>query len=202
MPEQLSNEKKRLILDAARKRFAYYGFSKVTMDEIASDLGMGKASLYYYFPTKDALYEMVLINEFEQFANTIESIIKEEPDPKALFREFTAQRLEYFKNLANLRAISFNESSDTRFQQYELFRKFQFIEVEILQRILKAGDEKGVFDIKDTKETALLIVQMLFGARSWNLKINLNNFNEETYLAVKAAMNNIAEIILNGIIKR
>ncbi len=202
MPEQLSNEKKRLILDAARKRFAYYGFSKVTMDEIASDLGMGKASLYYYFPTKDALYEMVLINEFEQFANTIESIIKEEPDPKALFREFTAQRLEYFKNLANLRAISFNESSDTRFQQYELFRKFQFIEVEILQRILIAGDEKGVFDIKDTKETALLIVQMLFGARSWNLKINLNNFNEETYLAVKAAMNNIAEIILNGIIKR
>ena len=65
MTEQLSTEKQAVILDAARKRFAYYGFSKVTMDEIAADIGMGKASLYYYFPTKES--DLLLLEVFEEF---------------------------------------------------------------------------------------------------------------------------------------
>jgi TetR/AcrR family transcriptional regulator len=38
---------KALILEAAQRQFARYGLSKVTMDEIAEEVGMGKASLYY-----------------------------------------------------------------------------------------------------------------------------------------------------------
>ena len=81
MPEQLSTEKQAVILDAARKRFAYYGFSKVTMDEIAADIGMGKASLYYYFPTKESLFEEVVKQEKNQFFNDIHSMMRE----KSLF---------------------------------------------------------------------------------------------------------------------
>ena len=67
MSEQLTSEKQAVILDAARKRFAYYGFSKVTMDEIAADVGLGKASLYYYFPTKEGLFVEVIKDEKSQF---------------------------------------------------------------------------------------------------------------------------------------
>ena len=45
-----NNLKEKEILEAARSRFAHYGYSKVTMEEIALDVEMGKASLYYYFP--------------------------------------------------------------------------------------------------------------------------------------------------------
>jgi AcrR family transcriptional regulator len=38
------------IIEAARKRFSHYGLTKTTMNEIAADIGMSKASLYYYFP--------------------------------------------------------------------------------------------------------------------------------------------------------
>lgn len=59
--------KEKEIILAARKRFAYYGFSKVTMDEIAADIGMAKASLYYYFPTKVDLFIAVVTEEQDQF---------------------------------------------------------------------------------------------------------------------------------------
>lgn len=45
-----------IILEAARKRFAHFGISKTTMNEIAADIGMSKASLYYYFPDKEKLF--------------------------------------------------------------------------------------------------------------------------------------------------
>jgi TetR/AcrR family transcriptional regulator len=47
------------IIEAAKERFAHFGFSKVTMEEIASDVDLGKASLYYYFPTKEDLFKAV-----------------------------------------------------------------------------------------------------------------------------------------------
>lgn len=48
--------KKEKILDAAYARFLHYGYSKTTMNEIAGDLSMSKALLYYYFPDKSTLF--------------------------------------------------------------------------------------------------------------------------------------------------
>src|SRR3982750_3995477 len=52
--------KKEKILEAAYERFLHYGYSKTTMNEIAGDLSMSKALLYYYFPDKSELYMAVM----------------------------------------------------------------------------------------------------------------------------------------------
>ena len=51
--------KREKILEAAHQRFLHYGYSKTTMNEIAGDLSMSKALLYYYFPDKSELYMAV-----------------------------------------------------------------------------------------------------------------------------------------------
>ena len=65
-----------LILEAARKRFAHYGIAKTTMNEIAADIGMSKASLYYYFPDKERLFVAVVDKDIDEFVEAIEDIIK------------------------------------------------------------------------------------------------------------------------------
>jgi AcrR family transcriptional regulator len=44
--EEETIEIRNRILKAAEERFFRFGFSKVTMDEIASELGMSKKTLY------------------------------------------------------------------------------------------------------------------------------------------------------------
>jgi AcrR family transcriptional regulator len=48
-------ELKNRILNAAREQFYIYGFSKVTVDEIANKLGISKKTFYKFFPSKDEL---------------------------------------------------------------------------------------------------------------------------------------------------
>lgn len=48
------------ILDAAARRFMELGISKVTLDEIASDLRMSKKTVYKYFPSKEDLLKNVI----------------------------------------------------------------------------------------------------------------------------------------------
>src|ERR1700750_399085 len=52
--------KREKILDAAHERVLHYGYSKTTMNEIAGDVSMSKALLYYYFPDKSQLYVAVM----------------------------------------------------------------------------------------------------------------------------------------------
>ena len=49
------DDKRQRILEAARKRFRYYGVRKTTMQEIASDAGVAVGTLYLYFKDKDDL---------------------------------------------------------------------------------------------------------------------------------------------------
>ena len=62
-----------LILDAARKVFLENGFDGTSMQMIASESGINKALLHYYFRSKDRLFESVFI---EAFAHMIPNLMK------------------------------------------------------------------------------------------------------------------------------
>jgi AcrR family transcriptional regulator len=53
-------ELKNRIMISARDLFYIYGFSKVTVDEIANKLGMSKKTIYKFFPSKDELVQEVV----------------------------------------------------------------------------------------------------------------------------------------------
>ena len=85
-----NSPKEKTIVEAARNRFAHYGFSKVTMEEIATDVGMGKASLYYYFPKKEDLFKkLVYRNSLNMEAPTHNVLIYSKTyQPKAFLNNF------------------------------------------------------------------------------------------------------------------
>jgi TetR/AcrR family transcriptional regulator len=91
--------KEKEILKAARSRFAHYGFSKVTMEEIAADVGMGKASLYYYYPTKEDLFKSVIHKEQNVFIGEIEKLFCRKISAENKLRNYVKKRLEYFQEL-------------------------------------------------------------------------------------------------------
>ncbi len=202
MTEQLSTEKQAVILDAARKRFAYYGFSKVTMDEIAADIGMGKTSLYYYFPTKESLFQEVIKQESDQFLDDIQSMISEKIPPCDMLQMYAAKRIEHFRNLANLRALQFQQTAELRLPFLELFKDFQKQEVSLLQQILVIGKQAGEFSITSPEQSAEIIIMMLYGPRAWYLHKRGNSLDDETYKVLEQSSKEIVEIILNGIRKR
>lgn len=202
MTEQLSTEKQHVIVDAARKRFAYYGFSKVTMDEIAADVGMGKASLYYYFPTKESLFEEVVKQEVDQFFGGIETSLAEKIPASEMFRNYAAKRIEHFRKLANLRALGFQQPKETRAPFLGIYKDFQQREVKILQQILQLGKRNGEFAFLDPRQSAEVIMQMLYGPRAWLLKKIDKELDDETYAALEGATKEIVEVILYGIVKR
>ena len=63
------------IIHAARDRFLTLGFSKVTMDELAFDLGMSKRTLYRHFPGKRELLRHSMLAQVERVSIGLERIM-------------------------------------------------------------------------------------------------------------------------------
>ncbi|MFO7524395.1 MAG: TetR/AcrR family transcriptional regulator [Ignavibacteriaceae bacterium] len=71
----MANEKRIQIIKAADKRFAKHGLNKTSLDEIARDLRIGKATIYHYFESKDDLFYKTISWEVEQYLQTITAIL-------------------------------------------------------------------------------------------------------------------------------
>src|ERR1700747_2943941 len=60
------------ILDAASRVFALRPFHEVLIDDIASNAGIGKGTIYRYFETKDDLYFATSLYALDHLARAIE----------------------------------------------------------------------------------------------------------------------------------
>jgi len=96
------DRKRELIIEAALKRFAHFGLAKTTMTEIASDLSLSKALLYYYFPDKINLYAAVLESLIESGDAEVKKGLSEINDSKEALYYYLDKRHEYLKKYYNI----------------------------------------------------------------------------------------------------
>ena len=94
------------ILGTAQKRFGQYGMAKTTMQEIADDMGISKASIYYYFPDKQQLYMAVIEREHEEFLDMVAETLKALKDPAEMLVQYSSMRLKHIGSMLNLSRIS------------------------------------------------------------------------------------------------
>ena len=69
--------RKQKILDGALKVFKVHGIEKTTMDEVAHESGFGKATLYYYYPSKDEVFIDIMVKGWKDLnTNMVIKIIR------------------------------------------------------------------------------------------------------------------------------
>jgi len=68
----MENTRKLEIIEAAKKRFAKDGYSPTSMDDIARDVGITKASLYYFFKGKEEIFAAIIEEVIDQIKNNLE----------------------------------------------------------------------------------------------------------------------------------
>jgi AcrR family transcriptional regulator len=104
-------EREQRVLDAAAELFYARGVHEVGMDELIAATGLGKATVYRLFPTKDALIGAYLRRHAQTILSAIDADIARHPgDPAAALRAIFAA---ISRDLARpgFRGCAFNNAS-------------------------------------------------------------------------------------------
>ena len=194
------SEKHQLILAAARRRFAHYGFSKSTMDEIAADVGMAKPSLYYYYSTKEHLFTAVVSREQEQFVHDVDAALRKETSWSHKLKDYIALRVKLFRELVNLSQLGLNSWFEMKRVTGDLSKTFEQRELKFIQTILAGGNSAGEFAIPDVHKTAKLTLHTLQGLLLRTLR-GERALDDSSYSELSREMECLIDHLITGIQK-
>jgi AcrR family transcriptional regulator len=188
-------EFRKKIIITAGQIFSHYGFKKTTMDEIASALKMGKSSIYYYFESKEEIFEAVVLYEANLLRNELTTTIKSVESPIEKIRNYVFVRMKSFEKLSNYYNAIFDKNLD-HFEFIENIRaKYDREELAILRLLLYHGARKKVFNVENSEYTALAVQTTLKG-----LEVPL--FWKKKELHLEDRLNAILDVLFNGILKK
>lgn len=91
-----NGDKRERILAAATAVFAERDFHQVLVSEVASRAGVGKGTVYLYFPTKDHLHRGALEASLERLAAEVEGAAAADAPASQVLRRIVAVLLRFF----------------------------------------------------------------------------------------------------------
>lgn len=199
----LTQEKEKLILDAAQGRFTRFGYSKVTMDEIAEDIGLAKASLYYYYPAKEYIFRSVIRREQEEFLRQITHLLTSHALASQKLIAYVRHRIPFGNQLSNLSALDTKLWQDAKTAFRDLFRKFAQEELIIITSILQEGKKSGELEVTSPEKTAETLLHVLQGLRLRFMRSSqLRGEERAQFEEFEKQVELLMETFLHGLLKR
>ena len=138
-------QRKELILKGALNVFSNLGIEKTTMDEIALESGFGKATLYYYFSSKDDVFIGIMEKGWKQLWEGIESLIVEEAGPRVKFIGIIREMGKIVTDDKTLYGFLFTAPNFIHDSGRQSWKTYQERLYAILQSIIEDGIKKKEF---------------------------------------------------------
>jgi len=199
-PKIVDKQKKRSqIIESAIRVFARFGLANTRMIQIAEAAGIGKGTIYEYFPSKEELF----VAAFRAFADNadrqIAKRIRKLDDPVEKLRSyFTAwvdvldkDLLEYADLMIDIwsEGIRLHQGKDI-FDLKGVYRKFMIT----IKEILDEGVVKEMFVPMDTTMVAHVLIATMDG-------LYIQYVMDKDVFDIHQAIHEMAEIMLRGIRK-
>jgi AcrR family transcriptional regulator len=142
------------ILEVAEEHFRRIGYHKTSVADIASELGMSRANVYRFFPSRDAINESIygsVINEVDEIALAIAR--SNAPASEKLDRLLTA--IHQHNKTKLIKERSMHDMIVGAMQENRAIIKAHIERmVTIFEAIIREGTEAGELKVEDPEEAA------------------------------------------------
>ena len=132
------------IITGALEVFKSQGLDGATMDEIAQKSGFGKATLYYYFHSKEEVFATILEIGWQKLWASLESVIAGDESPRKIFINVLLKIAENTRNRPGLYEFLFNVPKVITFEE-QPWKRYQERLYGTIQGLLEDGVKVGEF---------------------------------------------------------
>ncbi|MEX1004620.1 MAG: TetR/AcrR family transcriptional regulator [Acidimicrobiia bacterium] len=179
------------ILDSAARIFARDGYHAARMDDIAAELDLTKAALYYYCASKEDLFVKVIEARVGIAVDALEHL--DATTATAKVRQAVATHLQVFHHHRDIYTMFLGErlqaiSAESASVVDEMGRRFERRWAEFLEEGMATGEFRADIDVFVTVKASLSMCNMTL---TW--------FHPEGRLSIDELADRFGDIILGGI---
>lgn len=185
-----------LILDAADRLLVRYGFRKMTMDDLAEEVGIAKGTIYLHFSSKEEVALSRVDRVIARLYEELRKIAGSGEKPDARLRAMLVARVMFRFDSVRHYAESLDEQLATIRDALQARREKYFAEeAKILGKVLEEGRREKIFFLKDADYAA----QSLIVATNALLPSNLGAGELGDRQAVERRISQISQILVSGL---
>ena len=185
-----------IILDAADRLLARYGYKKMTMDDLAQEVGIGKGTIYLHFRSKEEIVLSHVDRIVERVLERLTTVAQSDAAPEPKIREMLIGRVMFRFDAVQHYTESISEVlRDLRSALLERREGFFAQEAALIAGVLKEGQRTRAFRRQDAAETARALVT----ATNALLPFNLSTRELGKRKDVEQSVHRIADLLLSGL---
>ncbi len=184
------------ILDATDRLLTTYGYRKMTIDDLAHEVGIGKGSVYLHFTSKEEIALSHIDRIIERLKKSLHAIADKPSDADGRLREMLIERVLFRFDSVQHYAQGLNDLlSYLRPKLLERRKRYFDEEARIFASVIADGQAMGRFASGD----AFDIAQTLLSATNSLLPYSLSavELGERKELAERTRK--IADILIRGL---
>ena len=200
MPATATREEiKESILDATDRLLARYGYRKMTIEDIAREVGIGKGSVYLHFQSKEEVVLSHIDRIVERLKERLWALARSEAAAGVRLRLMLLARVLYrFDSVQH-----YTQSLDdllAALRPNVLARRARYFddEARIFAQVLGEGRDSGEFVFDDALSTAYALLHATNSLLPYSLSTSELGERDE----VKERTTQIADLILHGLLLR
>jgi AcrR family transcriptional regulator len=187
------------ILDATDQLLARYGYKKMTMDDLAQEVGIGKGTIYLHFSGKEEVVLSHIDRIIDRLKDRLISIADSQAPAAERLKSMLIERVLFRFDSVQHYSQSLNDLLSA-LRPNLLARRKRFFEDEALvfADVLKGGKQKGDFQFQDALTTA----HTLLLATNSLLPYSLSTRELGERGDVEEKVSHIADLLLTGLLSR
>jgi AcrR family transcriptional regulator len=171
--KQASANRRHTILEAARTVFAREGYANTVVEDIATQAGIGKGTLYLYFPSKEQIYLAALLDDARRLDSESRQAMAASRSWREAICAYVTVRLQYFDSHGDFLRIYLTEFRSRwmlgKPLNAELFRLMQDGEAQLAQ-MFAAAAARGEMRPVDPELAALTVSDVTRGLMERRLR--------------------------------
>jgi len=183
------------ILSAARALFEKQGLKKTTMDDIASRIGKCKGALYYYFASKDEIFEAVVHQEMTEFFKQVTIETSAVYGAKEKLIAYCRTRLKKISELSNLHEVLKKDLIDFAGKMEIIRKKYDTLQVALVKDIIVEGIKKAEFKKMDKEYIESLSYLIVSSFKGLEMPLNV----DMQYTSLNKRAEFIVNVMVDGI---
>lgn len=162
-----SVQKKKYILETARKVFVEKGYKNVTMKDIVETCGISRGGLYLYFDSTEQILLEVLQMEADETDDVFSQNITQDDTAADILTLFLKEQKKELLQKKNSLTVAIYEYffSHKSTDKNNMLRKQFDAGVRVLEKLIEAGIASGEFYCEDPKGAASNIMYVLEGMK-------------------------------------
>ena len=183
------------ILNGARELFERFGFKKTTMEDIARQVGKSKSALYYYYKTKEEIFEEVILRDIATTEALVAEAVKKEESASSKFRVLVTTLLEGVKQKSNQFSVFKSELYETHFLFDSIVKKRDSYIEEMIKDILILGISQRQVKMLNNAEMSLWATMINITVKATAHKL----FLEDDFNLTGSQLVFMADCLFNGL---